>query len=177
MHLTSNVGYLLSFVLALLLLPLVIIHAPFAGSPLRYIELGVFIFSMSSVGVFYGLCLKEMNKNWISRLKDIPALLALGIGMGLANSKSVFEGLIGHQTHFIRTPKYGIRGAGTQKHNRSYSLPQFGFTLAQSLFAFYSLVTLVIALWQGNWPVVPFVCLFLFGFTYIATHAFRDSRE
>ncbi len=35
-------------------------------------------------------------------------VLALGIGLAINNARAVLEAMLGHQSEFTRTPKYGI---------------------------------------------------------------------
>lgn len=175
-HLTSNIGYILTLMLSLSLLPTLLFRDQIAPV-FHYLEAAVFSLSITSIVLFYSVCQRELYKNWISKLWDIPALLALGIGMGLANAEAVFEGIINHSSEFIRTPKYGITGKNRVQKNMSYSSPQRTFLFLQLLFAIYSGGTLLLAIARQNWPVLPFLSLFVFGFSYLTYEAFRYRQK
>jgi len=119
-HLTSNFAYLILFVLLFLImpkqnvyeaLPLVAKYPWLDGA----MSLPVFFFGSVSVVLFYLMAQKAIQpKNWWKEVIYLPLLLALGIGMSLNNAKAVMEAILGHQSGFVRTPKYGI-GGGKEK--------------------------------------------------------------
>ena len=49
-------------------------------------------------------------------------VLALGIGLAINNARAVIEALLGHQSEFTRTPKYGIESR-TQSWKKARYLP------------------------------------------------------
>src|SRR6185436_16407944 len=53
----------------------------------------------------------EIGIGWKQRVKYLPFIMALGIGMCISQAKAVMEGLVGHQSEFTRTPKLGVEGA------------------------------------------------------------------
>lgn len=174
-HLTSNVGYILTLMLSLSLLPTLFFRDQMPPT-FHYLEAAAFFLSITSIVLFYSFCQRELHRNWIRRLRDIPALLALGIGMGLANAKAVFEGVINHSSEFVRTPKYGITGNKVRK-DLPYSNPQRSFLFLQLAFAVYSAGTFLIAIARQNWPVLPFLSLFVFGFSFLTYEALRYRHK
>lgn len=175
-HLTANIGYLLTMGMTLLLLPLIILREPGSWSFLRTIEFITFSFSITSLIFFYGYSQKELHKDWVRRIKNIPALLGLGVAMGLANSKAVWEGLIGHPTEFIRTPKYGVTLKRKRPLGKTYDTSQQSFALIQLFFAFYSTVAFIWAITKNNWSTLPFLSLFVAGFSYAGFSAIKQRK-
>ena len=59
------------------------------------------------------------------RIKYLPAVMAVGIGLTINNLRAVTEAVIGQQSEFKRTPKYGVKKTGddwteiTVKHDIS----------------------------------------------------------
>ncbi|WOO41089.1 hypothetical protein [Rubellicoccus peritrichatus] len=47
------------------------------------------------------------SRNPLKNLINIPALMALMIGISINQSFAVIEALLGHKSSFVRTPKYG----------------------------------------------------------------------
>lgn len=174
MHLTSNIGYLLTFLLSVLLLPAIHFKAQAQWPSLAFLELGVFLVTMFSIGLFYTLCQRELYRDWVWRIRDLPALLSFGIGMGLTNAMAVWEGLTGKETDFIRTPKYG--DALDVKAAPIYSNPKLSFVALHLFFALYSLSAMALAVAQGGWKAVPFLSLFVFGFVYMSYLAIDQGR-
>jgi hypothetical protein len=70
--------------------------------------------STASVSTFYLISQKELYPDWRVRLKYLPFLMSVGIGLSVSNSKAVLEALLGIQTSFKRTPKYRIESKTDQ---------------------------------------------------------------
>ena len=74
-----------------------------------YIDMPLFLASTFSISSFYLVSQKELfPKTWYRTFLFLPALMALGIGLTITNSKAVLEALVGHQSAFARTPKYRV---------------------------------------------------------------------
>ena len=73
------------------------------------IDVPLFFAATMSVCNFYMVCQREIYKEqWITRLKYLPFLMSIGIGLCVNNARAVLEALFGKQTEFARTPKYRI---------------------------------------------------------------------
>jgi hypothetical protein len=98
----------------------------------------------------------------------LPALLALGIGLAVNNARAVLEAMLGHQSEFKRTPKYGIERK-TQSWKRSQYAPiKTVLPFVELGFAVYFTYFVAVALWHGQWMAIPFLGLFQAGFSYVA---------
>ena len=51
---------------------------------------------------------RELYADWRQRLKYLPFLMSIGIGLCVNNTRAVLEAIFGKQSEFARTPKYGI---------------------------------------------------------------------
>ena len=108
-HLTANLSYPLMIVLSVLLLPAMVIRFYQGWFQMLYIDIPLFLASTFSISSFYLVSQKELFPGkWYRTFIFLPALMALGIGLTLTNSKAVIEALIGHQSAFARTPKYRV---------------------------------------------------------------------
>src|SRR4029077_17742825 len=108
-HLTANLSYPLMVILSVLLLPAMVIRFYQGWFQMLYIDIPLFLASTFSISSFYLVSQKELfPKTWYRTFLFLPALMALGIGLTLTNTKAVMEALIGHQTAFARTPKYRV---------------------------------------------------------------------
>src|ERR1044072_5224967 len=93
--------------------------------------------------------------------------MSLGIGLSVSNSKAVMEALLGIKSSFTRTPKYRIESKadrwGTKKYQRRTGMMPI---IELSLGAYFGLVVFY-AFMNQNYPTIPFLMLFVVGFTYM----------
>src|SRR5258708_22708358 len=74
-----------------------------------YIDLPLFMASTFSISSFYLTSQRELRpKDWLRTFKYLPFLMAVGIGIGVSNTRAVFEALFGVHSPFHRTAKYSI---------------------------------------------------------------------
>jgi cellulose synthase/poly-beta-1,6-N-acetylglucosamine synthase-like glycosyltransferase len=174
-HLTSNYAYLLLIFLCLLMHPSTggAVSADTAGSVSHFwrtllIDVPIFLSASMPAAVFYLCCQRELYpRSWWKEILYMPALLALGIGLAVNNARAVFEAMIGLQSEFTRTAKYGIQSR-TQSWKRSKYSPLKSITpLAELAFAGYFSKFLLAAIQNGQWLAVPFLVLFAGGFAYV----------
>jgi cellulose synthase/poly-beta-1,6-N-acetylglucosamine synthase-like glycosyltransferase len=166
-HLTANISYPLMIALAFLLLPAMIVRFNQGWFQMLYIDLPLWLASTASVSTFYLISQRELYPDWRLRLKYLPFLMSLGIGLSVSNSKAVMEALLGIKTSFNRTPKYKIETKkdvwATKKYLRRTGVMPF-FEL--SLGIYFALVVLY-AFSSESYPTIPFLLLFVVGFTYM----------
>src|SRR5678815_5791608 len=91
---------------SLLMLPAMIVRFNQGWFQMLYIDLPLWLAATASVSTFYLVAQRELYADWRSRLKYLPFLMAVGIGLSVSNSKAVIEALLGIKTSFKRTPKY-----------------------------------------------------------------------
>src|SRR5437660_1927623 len=166
-HLTANISYPLMILLSFLLLPAMIVRFNQGWFQMLYIDLPLWLASTASVSMFYLISQKELYPDWRIRLKYLPFLMSVGIGLSVSNSKAVMEALLGIKSSFKRTPKYRIESKKdrwvTKKYlRRTGVMPLFELSLGTyfGLVVFYAFV-------NQNYPTIPFLMLFVIGFTYM----------
>jgi hypothetical protein len=104
----------------------------------------------------------------LRRLWRMPALMGVGIGLAVNNSRAVVEGLWQRGGVFHRTPKYRIEGRGGGWAGKSY-LPRKNLSFyVETLFALYFAVCFVLAFELEMWLSIPFLYLFLHGYAYMS---------
>jgi hypothetical protein len=134
------------------------------------VDIPVFLFASLSVIVFYLTAQgAQRNGGWWKTLPYLPLLLALGIGMSINNGKAVLEALLGQESEFVRTPKYGVETKSqirAQKHK--YSVGKSMVLWIEVTLAFYFLGMMCMALVRHQWASLPFLGLFFFGFAFVA---------
>lgn len=110
-HLTANYSYLLLIILCFLLYPVAVGGAieGLNSEAFKIANAVLFFFASICVCIFYVVAQMIANpKCWWKRVIYLPILLALGIGMAVNNAKAVIEAIFGHQSSFVRTPKFGV---------------------------------------------------------------------
>lgn len=167
-HLTANVGYLLTMFVSLMLLPSLLLRKYTFWAGVEWFEIGVFIMMSVSIAFFYAVSQRELYPDWRWRVRDIPALMSFGIGMCVNNAAAVWSGIFGKRSEFVRTPKYDIRNGTDAWKRKAYARHRSDFWIVQILFAAYAAAAFVTAARTNNWAAVPFIGLFLFGFSYVA---------
>ncbi|PYS12967.1 MAG: glycosyl transferase family 2 [Acidobacteria bacterium] len=166
-HLAANIAYPLMIALSFLLLPAMIVRFNQGWFQMLYIDLPLWLASTASVSTFYLISQKELYPDWRVRLRYLPFLMTVGIGLSVSNSKAVMEALLGIKSSFKRTPKYRIESRkdrwATKKYlRRTGVMPLFELSLGAyfALVVFYAFV-------NQNYPTIPFLMLFVVGFTYM----------
>jgi len=153
-----------------------------AGTPAKILimtDAPFFVLNAVSVALYFGLSQREAknNVNWTSRLKYIPGLMSLGIGLGLNQAKAVFEGFFTDDIEFKRTPKLGVDENGhAAASKKAYKVPKNLITFLDLAFAVYYFAALLGALWIRKWASVPFLWLFFSGFSYISLMSLADVQ-
>jgi cellulose synthase/poly-beta-1,6-N-acetylglucosamine synthase-like glycosyltransferase len=92
------------------------------------------------------------------RLLAVPMAMALGVGLAIAQTQAVFEGLFGGTGVFVRTPKSGMGGQS------SYKARVHWMVWIECGMAIWLLGTSVYAASQGWIGATPFMLLFGLGY-------------
>src|SRR3954467_11652771 len=120
-HLTANFAYPLMILLSLLMFPAMVIRYNMGWYEMLIVDVPLFIGATMSVCSFYLMSQREIfGDEWRSRLKYLPAVLSVGIGLSVNNAKAVVEALIGLDSEFTRTPKYRVEMAGDDWKAKRY---------------------------------------------------------
>lgn len=167
-HLTACVGYILMAVLSLLL-PLSLYfrrqsHWPLTG-PLEGFAL---LATTLSVFIFYAICQRDLYPNWKSRLRNLPMMISVGVGMCLSNARAVLQGLSSRHFEFRRTPKYSVTARGSSWKKKIYRGGNPLAAFIEMAFAIYFLGAFTVAYSLKQWVSLPFIALFGFGYAYVA---------
>jgi cellulose synthase/poly-beta-1,6-N-acetylglucosamine synthase-like glycosyltransferase len=178
-HLTSPLVHLFILLLVLLVLP-----AMFVPWPIRYanpaigVSLGVLFMILGALAaaVFYLASQTSQGLSAWRTLLRLPALMAMGVGNSVVNSRAGIEALYGRQSPFGRTPKdTGERDSEVdpvvRKHKRM--IPN---GLLEVLLGITMIVSLALAVLKPHTIVaIPFLMLFACGYLAIGIPALRSS--
>jgi cellulose synthase/poly-beta-1,6-N-acetylglucosamine synthase-like glycosyltransferase len=169
-HLTANFAYPLMVLLSLLMFPAMIIRYNMGWYEMMIVDIPLFLGATTSVCSFYLMSQREIfGDSWRGRVKYLPAVLAVGIGLSVNNAKAVVEALLGHDSEFTRTPKYRVEGAGDEWKQKRYRGSLNFVPFVELLLGLYFSVMAYYAATNAIFGTLPFILLFQFGFLYSAT--------
>jgi len=166
-HLTANFNYLLMIVLSILMFPAMYVRYNMGWTEMLLIDVPFFFAATFSVANFYMVCQRELYpQTWTQRLKYVPFLMSIGIGLAVNNARAVIEALMGKQTEFARTPKYGVEREGDEWVGKKYTQVALAQPLTEVALGLYFTGTVFYALSNGIYGSLPFLMLFQVGFLY-----------
>jgi cellulose synthase/poly-beta-1,6-N-acetylglucosamine synthase-like glycosyltransferase len=166
-HLTANFNYLLMIVLSLLMFPAMIVRYSMGWTEMLLIDVPLFAAATLSVFNFYLVSQREAYPDWKSRVKYLPIVMAIGIGLAVNNARAVLEGLFGEPGEFTRTPKYGIERTQDDWQHKKYHQAMPIQPLVELALGLYFTVSVVYALTHDIYGTLPFLMLFQFGYLYM----------
>ena len=164
-HLTNNVAYLLMAIPVFLWVP-TLNERYDTDHPWMLSFAAAMGLTTLCVVVYHLICQRAAGRSVRHTIKLVPALLSLGIGLSLNNGRAVIEALAGHRSPFMRTPKYGVRGAA-DRPGMAYHLRHGWLTWLELAVATYFAAGLYVAIHNERFLAVPFLLLFLAGFSYV----------
>ncbi len=178
-HLTCPVVHVVILLLVLLVPPAVFIAGPLReADPLVGFGLGTVFLLLGAMAActFYIASQAAQGIPLWRTISRLPALMAIGVGICVINTRAVLEAVFGHQSPFVRTPKYA--GAAESDPDpllvqRRGRIPAGSVELALGLLM---LGCFAVALTRPFTMVgAPFVLLFATGFVAIGLPRLRDA--
>ncbi len=119
-HLSANFNYLLMSVLSILMFPAMYVRYNMGWTEMLLIDVPLFAAATLSVCNFYIVSQRELYPDWRQRLKYLPFLMSIGIGLCVNNTRAVLEAMFGRESEFARTPKYGIERDSDEWVSKKY---------------------------------------------------------
>jgi cellulose synthase/poly-beta-1,6-N-acetylglucosamine synthase-like glycosyltransferase len=166
-HLSANFNYPLMCVLSVLMAPAMVIRYNMGWYEMLLIDVPLFLAATASVANFYMVCQRELYpRTWTERLRYLPLLMSIGIGLAVNNTKAVIEALLHRPSEFARTPKYRIEAGADEWMGKKYRQAVAIQPLIELMLGLYFTATLFYALANGIYGTVPFLMLFQVGFLY-----------
>jgi hypothetical protein len=133
-----------------------------------YIDLPLFMASTFSISSFYLTSQRELRpQTWMRTFKYLPFLMAVGIGIGVSNSRAVFEALFGVHSAFQRTAKYKLDGDKRTVRPKVYRRAAGWIPLVELFIGTFFLGTVAYGIESRNYATVPFLVIFVLGYYYI----------
>ena len=101
-------------------------------------------------------------------LRYLPAVLSVGIGLSISNAKGVLEAILGIESEFTRTPKYGVEAIGDEWRQKRYRGNVTFLPFVELLMGLYFTIMMFYAASNGIYGTLPFIILFQAGFLHAA---------
>jgi cellulose synthase/poly-beta-1,6-N-acetylglucosamine synthase-like glycosyltransferase len=165
-HLSANFNYLLMSVLSVLMFPAMYVRYNMGWTEMLLIDVPLFAAATLSVCNFYVVSQRELYADWRQRLKYLPFLMSIGIGLCVNNTRAVLEAMFGRQSEFARTPKYGIEQDSDEWVGKKYHQSVGVQPVIELALGLYFTGTVFYALANQIYGTLPFLMLFQIGFLY-----------
>jgi cellulose synthase/poly-beta-1,6-N-acetylglucosamine synthase-like glycosyltransferase len=165
-HLSANFNYLLMSVLSILMFPSMYVRYSTGWTEMMLIDIPLFAAATLSFCNFYMVSQRELYPDWKTRLKYLPILMSIGIGLCVNNTRAVIEAIFGKQSEFARTPKYGIERDSDEWVGKKYHQSVGVQPMIEVGLGLYFTATVFYALANGIYATLPFLMLFQIGFLY-----------
>ena len=180
-HLTSCMSYFFILALTFLLFPALVAKVTIFNNMRSMqvaIDVSLVLLATFSASTFYVSSQRELNRSWADSIKYLPLLMSVGVGISLNNARAAFEGFLGHQSEFVRTPKFGIADDTdiTWKRKLSSGIdPKRLQALLEVGLAGYMMVCMFYAFMMKIWVGLFFMSLFASGFLYVGMMSLRGQ--
>src|SRR5436853_2429015 len=148
-HLTNNVAYLLTTIVALLMVPAIVIRQRIGVGWTLVIDAILFASSTGSVLLFYiegQRIARQTRPTW----RELIAVLPVGIGLSVRNASAVIEGLVQRGGYFRRTPKRGLNPLGRAEARSR-------FPLIEGILATFFIAAAITFIAARQWVSLPFI--------------------
>ena len=179
-HLTGPSAYFYMLALTLLLFPALTIRFDQMLGNLWYsvLDFSLLWVASCSASAFYMSSQREVCGRWRDKVKYIPYMMSLGIGMSLCNSVAFFGGLFGRRSEFVRTPKFGEAAANGQrwKHHGYHGLRNLLLPSIELLLGLYFTVVIFLSFYRRSVVSLPFLIIFQFGYLYVGLMGLLQRR-
>jgi cellulose synthase/poly-beta-1,6-N-acetylglucosamine synthase-like glycosyltransferase len=166
-HLTANLGYLLMIPLTILLPITVVVRVSHGWYEVLLLDIPFFVAATFSVVAFYAASQAEQGRGWWARVKYVPFVMALGIGLAVNQARAVVEALMGYETGFTRTPKHGVERAGESVARKRYKAAATLQPIVELALAGYMTYGVLYLVEREVYYSLPFLVLFQVGFGYV----------
>ncbi len=185
-HLTSPMVYLYVSLMALLLYPAFFVNMqPFEGGSAGAFLLGMSVFALgtASASAFYVVSQQQQGRGVLTTIAQLPVLMSIGVGIALNNARGCIEALLGHDSDFVRTPKYNTlqpdRHTGGRHAQRVIPTPSIKtwMLVLEIGMGLYTLECARMAAFSDRALLsTPFLLLFSFGYLYVGLTGLLNQR-
>jgi len=136
--------------------------------------IGVILLSTLAPASLYAVAQNALGTGSWKRLRVMPVLSIIGIGIAVSNTRAVWQAMRGKKSGFVRTPKRG------ENNTIRYRISMPWLAVIELCIGAYCFFTLVEYLLSKREAAVPFIFLYAMGFTGVGLlsllEAFRVNR-
>jgi len=177
-HLTSRTVSVYVAAMSVLMLPVLLDRFTSTPGPddlgtinvwTRIVLIDVPVFTVATLSglSMYIFSQKELYNSWVDKLKYVPVLMGIGIGISVINAQAVMEAIFDKQNVFVRTPKYGDRSRREARSSLEATKPRSLLPILEIALGCYVAVVFLVALLTGHWVSSLFLFIFCFGYLYV----------
>lgn len=175
-HLTANFAYPAIACISVLAVPTMMLRHQDDYALATAVDVGVLLLATGSVAVFFAAGQLATGRSALAAVLRLPALMALGIGMSVNNTRAALEGLAGGRGEFVRTPKTASTGQCSEAPVAARRPASWQVAVELALAAYFAGALVVV--WKlGLWTFLPFVLLFLVGYAWVGIGSLVGSRR
>jgi cellulose synthase/poly-beta-1,6-N-acetylglucosamine synthase-like glycosyltransferase len=159
-----------------LMLMLIILTLPVSFSQSWVLAVAPWLM-VAAVGppLMYAVAEKSDGGGWVYRLRVLPLLVLLGMGLALSNSRAVLKAFLGHRQPFRRTPKFALQNRSDAWAGSIYALRGDGLVWGESGLAIFALALLASP--GVHWGFAPWLLLYAGGFGYVVAVNLQQIHE
>jgi cellulose synthase/poly-beta-1,6-N-acetylglucosamine synthase-like glycosyltransferase len=160
LSMTAYSTHLLVILLLLLQIPLLYFDYDFSSWMLLFTLVGI------GQPLLFILAQQMLYPNWLWRLRHLPTMLLLAIGLAPSSAWAIFQAINTHPHVFVRTPK----GQTTTEY------PVLtGVVVGELFLGLYAVAGFFLAVALGNWSVVPFLVMCALGLLAITRQSLGEA--
>ncbi|KAA3597019.1 MAG: glycosyltransferase [Candidatus Scalindua sp. AMX11] len=180
-HLNQYMVHPMMVILALFSLPLIMVLKPsITSTSVTMLSILCLIFMGAFAPSFLYIVSQKMGyKDWCKRCLFIPALMFIGCGVAVNNTKAVVEAFLNKKSDFVRTPKYGVVKRGKRTREKGYKLPMKLFFISEIVLSLYCFMGFMQYTNNKRLILGPFLLMYAMGFLYVGAlsllHNFKGS--
>jgi hypothetical protein len=140
--------------------------------------LGAMLVSMLAPNALYLFAQKLTRRDWKRTFLYLPALMVLGVGLAVNNSRAVIEALLGRRSGFIRTPKLGDAAERPAAAPTSwYREPRNYLFLIELFVGLWSLTAFLFYLSLTKFIIGPLLLINAVGYTSVGVLTLLHERR
>ncbi|MGB8294427.1 MAG: glycosyltransferase [Polyangia bacterium] len=168
-HLTPHIAYLFTMGLSVLLVPIQLATRHLSFWSLVLLDLPLFMATTGSLAAFYSLSQSHQGRKAWDGLRDLPALLIVGVGLTPLITLAFVDGQRHMAGQFVRTPKKGFGASGKSDSGMATPLPWIEVVLC-----LVSASSIATSLMFRHYFATPFAVMFTTGYGYMALALIRE---
>lgn len=168
LHLTHYSIHPLMALMALLALPVLLTVSVSVPDWLLYIWGAGIVASMLGPSAMYWVSQMVQGRENVKRLWFLPALMCVGVGIALSNTRAVLEAITRRKSAFVRTPKSGLQ-------TKVYRSKVGWLPLLEVALGIYCFSSLFVYMQSGKYLVGPFLLIYALGFLFVGLRSLAES--